>query len=429
MSTTAPPLLVDALKRAAVKFDLPAPIIAAGAGALEQVQPAWRAREALGLSVAANVIAAFARAGIDDSHLAGSTGYAYHDRGREAYDALLADALEAPAALARLQFVSGTHAIVAALRALLPRGGTLCSITGAPYDTLRMAITDHPASLASAHGVQYSEAAWNTGAVPSDMDVLDVMRRVPDVAFVQRSRGYATRPALAVAQIGRLIELVRDHAPGTIVLVDNCYGEFVEPHEPTSVGADLIVGSLIKNPGGGIATTGAYVAGRADLISRIADAVFAPGLGDAVGPTLDTPRWWFAGLHRAPHAVVESLKTMDFAAALFAALGVEVDPVAGAPRSDIIQAIKLGDAKRIDGFTRGLQRMLPVNARALPQPGPVPGYADPVIMAGGAFVSGSTLELSSDAPLRAPYEVYVQGGLDVMHGMLAVMSAAAGAFA
>jgi cystathionine beta-lyase family protein involved in aluminum resistance len=255
--------------------------------------------------------------------------------------------------------------------------------------------------------------------------VHDALRRAPDVVFVQRSRGYATRPSLSVKQIGRLIEIVREYAPGAYVVVDNCYGELVELEEPAAVGADVVVGSLIKNPGGGMASTGAYVAGRSEIIARIADRVFAPGLGAAVGPTLDTMRWAFAGLHRAPRAIAESLKTLDFAAALFARLGFEVDPPAGAPRTDIIEAIRLGTASRVIAFARGLQRLLPVNSAASPEPGPVPGYADPVIMAGGAFVTGSTLELSCDAPLREPYEVYLQGGLDVAHGVLATMNAAA----
>jgi cystathionine beta-lyase family protein involved in aluminum resistance len=419
----------DALELSAAQLEIPARIVAAAKEALARVEPAWRARETAGFAVSAKIVAAFARAQIDDAHLSGSTGYAYHDRGREAYETLLADALDAPAALARLQLVSGTHAIMAALRALLPAGATLCSITGPPYDTLRMAIADHPSGLVQAGGVTYLEAAWTSGATPREHDIDAALRRAPDVVFIQRSRGYAPRPSLSVAQIGALIDSVRRHASDATIVVDNCYGEFVETREPTALGADLIIGSLIKNPGGGLATTGAYIAGRRDLIARIADRVFAPGLGDAVGPTLDTPRWLFAGLHRAPRAVVESLKTLDFSAALFAALGFEVDPAPGALRTDIIQAIKLGDAKRIAGFTRGLQRLLPVNARATPQPGPVPGYADPVIMAGGAFVSGSTLELSCDAPLREPYEVYLQGGLDAAHGVLAVMSAAAGALA
>ena len=414
----------NALGEAAGRFDLPASIVTAALAALDDIAASWVQREAQALRVGAKVVAAFARAGIDDSHLAGSTGYAYHDRGREAFDALMAAVLDAPAALARAQLISGTHAIAATLSALLPRGSKLCSLTGKPYDTLHMAIADHPAALVH-RGVDYLEAAWSEAAEPRDEDVADALARVPDVVFIQRSRGYAPRPSLSVAQIGRLVRFVRTHSPAALVVVDNCYGELVELEEPTDVGADLLVGSLIKNPGGGVAPTGAYIAGRADLVARVADQVFAPGLGTAVGPTLDTPRSFFTGLHRAPRAVAESLKTLDFAAALFARLGFHVDPKAGAPRTDVIQAIRLGTRERLIAFARGLARLLPVNPRATPEPGPVPGYADPVIMAGGAFVSGSTAELSCDAPLREPYEMYLQGGVDVSHGMLAVMSAAA----
>jgi cystathionine beta-lyase family protein involved in aluminum resistance len=418
-----------ALAEAAGRFDIPARVVAAAQGALDDVADAWLQREAQALAVSAKVTAAFVRAGVNESHLAGSTGYGYNDHGRETYEAVLADVMDARASLARVQLVSGTHAIVATLDALLPRGGRLCSLTGRPYDTLRMAIVDHPSGLVKASGIDYLEAAWTDGAQPRDEDVHDALRRAPDVVFVQRSRGYAVRPSLSVRQIGRLVESVREHAPGAHVVVDNCYGEFVELEEPTAAGADVIVGSLIKNPGGGIAATGAYVAGAPDIVARVADRIFAPGLGTAVGPTLDTMRWTFAGLHRAPRAVAESLKTLDFAAALFARLGFAVDPAAGAPRTDIIQAIRLGDAARVTAFARGLQRLLPVNSRATPEAGPVPGYADPVIMAGGAFISGATSELSCDAPLREPFEVYLQGGLDVAHGMLAAMSAAAGVIA
>jgi len=229
---------------------------------------------------------------------------------------------------------------------------------------------------------------------------------------------------LSIAAIGELVRLVRERAPSAAIVVDNCYGEFVEFDEPCAVGADAVVGSLIKNPGGGVAVSGAYIAGNAALVERVAERIFAPGLGAAVGPTLDAIRWLFAGLHRAPRAVAESLKTMDFAAALFAELGYETDPPCGAPRTDIIQAIRLGSAAKLNAFARGLQRMLPVNARATPVAGPVPGYADPVLMADGAFVAGSTLELSCDAPVRPPFEVYLQGGLDSAHGALAAMSAA-----
>jgi cystathionine beta-lyase family protein involved in aluminum resistance len=195
------------------------------------------------------------------------------------------------------------------------------------------------------------------------------------------------------------------------------------------VGADAAVGSLIKNPGGGMATTGAYVAGSRAVVEQVAERVFAPGIGAGIGPSLDAMRWMYAGLHRAPKTVSESLKIMDFAAALFSRLGFDVDPSPGAPRTDIIQAIRLGSPGKIKRFAAGLQRMLPINARAVPEPGPVPGYAEPVIMAGGAFVTGSTIELSCDAPLREPFEVYLQGGMDVTHGVLAVTSAAAAVIA
>jgi cystathionine beta-lyase family protein involved in aluminum resistance len=319
--------------------------------------------------------------------------------------------------------VSGTQAIVLTLSALLDAGGRLCSVTGRPYDTLRMALVDHPRSLA-ARGVKYDEVPWTDGPAPAAHDVAAALDRVPDVVFVQRSRGYAPRPSLDVAAIGDLIRAVRERAPNAVVVVDNCYGEFVERDEPCSVGADAVVGSLIKNPGGGVAVSGAYVAGRPDIVERVAERIFAPGLGAAIGPTLDANRWFFAGLHRAPRAVAESLKTMDFAAALFAELGFRVNPTCGAPRTDIIQAIQLGSPDKLKAFALGVQRMLPVNSRALPEPGPVPGYADLVLMADGAFVAGSTLELSCDAPMRAPFEVYLQGGLDVAHGALVAMSAA-----
>ena len=414
----------NAIVEAAGRFDMPAPIVTAAQAALDDVAETWQRREALALRISAKVVAAFARAGIDDSHLAGSTGYAYHDRGRQAFESLIADVLDAPAALARAQLVSGTQAIVATLAALMPRGGRLCCLSGRPYDTLRLALVDHANALVHS-GVDYLEAAWNNGPAPRDEDMLDALARVPDVVFVQRSRGYAPRPSLPVAEIGRMIELVRATAPGALVVVDNCYGELAELEEPTAVGADVIVGSLIKNPGGGIATTGAYVAGNAEVITRVAEHIFAPGLGNGIGPTLDTPRSFFTGLHRAPRAVAESLKTLDFAAALFERLGFAVDPHAGAARTDIIQAIRLGSRERLIAFARGLARLLPVNSRAIPEPGPIPGYTDQVIMGGGAFVSGSTAELSCDAPLREPYEMYLQGGVDASHGMLAVMSAAA----
>ena len=415
--------MIERLRAAASLFDFTPRVVDSAEAALAITMAAWRGRDELAFEISAKVTRAFADAGLDEGHLTGSTGYGYHDRGRAAYEKLFARLMDADASLARLQLASGTQAIVLTLSALLGEGGRLCSATGKPYDTLRLALVDHPRSLA-ARGMKYDEVPWTDGPEPSQHDVARALDRVPDVVFVQRSRGYAPRPSLDIEAIGEIVRAVRERAPNAAVVVDNCYGEFVEFDEPCAVGADAVVGSLIKNPGGGVAVSGAYVAGRPDIVERVAERVFAPGLGAAIGPTLDANRWFFAGLHRAPRAVAESLKTMDFAAALFAELGYQVDPSCGAPRTDIVQAIRLGSPDKLKAFALGVQRMLPVNSRALPEPGAVPGYADPVLMADGAFVAGSTLELSCDAPMRAPFEAYLQGGLDAAHGVLVAMSAA-----
>jgi cystathionine beta-lyase family protein involved in aluminum resistance len=405
-------------------FGFGEPLIKLANAALRDVEPAWASRDRAAMAVSAKVIKCFADAGITDEHFTGTTGYGYHDAGREAYEALLAATFDAPAALARLQLVSGTHAIVAAARALLGERGTLCSVTGAPYDTLALALTQPLERVDGSGRSRYLEVPF---AADGALDVYGIERaltRAPEVIFVQRSRGYAARRAISIDEIASVVELVREHSPTSVVLVDNCYGEFVEEREPSAVGADIVVGSLIKNPGGGLAPAGAYVAGSAGLIERIADSIFAPGLARKVGPTLGVSRLLFAGLHRAPKVVAESLKILDFAAALFSRLGMRVDPVAGAQRNDIIQAIALGDPKLLIRFAEGLQRLLPVNAKARPEPGKVPGYQDPVIMAVGSFIGGATLELSCDAPLRPPYEVYLQGGMDVTHGVVGVLGAA-----
>ncbi len=405
-------------------FGFPAELVELARGAFEEVAPAWVQRDAAAMLVGAKVIRCFAEVGLNDSHLSGTTGYGYHDAAREAYEALLARAMDAPAAFVRLQLVSGTHAIVAAVNALLGKNGRLCSLTGRPYDTLQLALVQPLLEERSGGTERYSEVALLDGGGFDDYAITHALQKLPDVIFVQRSRGYAPRPALSIDDIDALIGKVRTHSPSSIVVVDNCYGEFVELREPSAVGADVVIGSLIKNPGGGLAPAGAYIAGKAALVDAIADKVFAPGLGRKVGPTLDTPRLLFAGLHRAPKVVAESLKIMDFAAALFARLGYPVNPKAGAARYDIIQAIGLGNSAKLAAFTEGLQLMMPVNARAKPEPGPVPGYEDPVIMAAGSFVSGSTMELSCDAPMRMPYEVYLQGGMDTTHGVIATMKAA-----
>ncbi len=244
--------------------------------------------------------------------------------------------------------------------------------------------------------------------------------------FIQRSRGYAPRPSLSIAQCEELIAGVKAVRPDVPVLVDNCYGELVEDREPTHVGADLVMGSLIKNVGGTLAPAGAYVAGRATVVERVAARLYAPGLGAALGPTLGFGRAFMQGLFQAPLVIEQTLRGLDFAAALFEELGYGVDPLPGAQRTDIVQAIRLGTPEKLARFAQGLQKAMPVNARFAPEPGRVPGYTDPVIMSGGAFVAGATIELSCDAPLRAPYEVYLQGGVHAAHAALGAMLAAQG---
>jgi cystathionine beta-lyase family protein involved in aluminum resistance len=370
------------------------------------------------------VLEAFVAQGLAESDLWGSFGYGYDDAARAGYESLLARIFGTERALARLGFVSGTHAIVAAIDACLPAGGRLVCATGRPYDTLRNALVEAPYSLVS-RGARYEEVPL---APAGDVDLAALAHACAagaDVVFVQRSRGYAPRRALSAAECGAVATAARAVAPHSFVLVDNCYGELVEATEPTQHGADAVMGSLIKNLGGGLAPGGGYVAGTAEVVERVAARLYAPGLGSALGPTLGFGRAFIQGLFQAPSIVAECLAGLDFAAALFSELGVAVDPLPGGPRHDIVQAIRLGSPERLTAFARGLQRAMPVNARFAPEPGAVPGYPEPVIMSGGAFVAGATIELSCDAPLRAPFEVYLQGGTSRLHVALGALSAAA----
>ncbi len=392
--------------------------------AAERAAPQLERRDPRTTAIRGRVLRAFLEEGVAESDLAGTTGYGYDDPARERYESLLGRVFGAERVLARLSIVSGTHAIVAGLDALLPPGATLLAANGAPYDTLRHAIATAPYALV-ARGVRYAEVP-RTPEGTTDLAALRAALAAerPAVVFVQRSRGYAVRRSLALADIAALVAVVREAHPQAIVFVDNCYGELVEEREPLAVGADVIAGSLIKNLGGGLAPTGGYVAGRAELIERIAARVFAPGIGAGLGPTLGYGRALVQGLFYAPLVVAETLRGLDFAAALFAELGYAVDPLPGEPRADIVQAIRLGSRERLIAFARGLQRAMPLNARFAPEPGPVPGYVDPVIMSSGSFVSGATIELSCDAPLRAPYEVYLQGGVTAEHAALGAVLAA-----
>ena len=375
-------------------------------------------------SVKVAMLAAFVDAGVNESDLAGSTGYGYDDAARAAYEGLIARIFGTERALARLSLVSGTHAIVTALAACTPPGKHLIAVAGRPYDTLQNAICKAPYSLV-ASGVAYHEVPLRDDATIDLAAVLKLLAAAPDATlFLQRSRGYAPRPSLDIDACERLCRAVKDAAPEARVLVDNCYGELVEAREPTHVGADLVMGSLIKNLGGALAPGGGYVAGRADLIERVTARLYAPGLGAALGPTFGFGRAFVQGLFQAPLVVEQTLRGLDFAAALFQELGYDVDPVPGARRTDIVQAIRLGDRDALVRFAQGLQRAMPLNARFRPEAGAVPGYTDPVIMSSGSFVGGATIELSCDAPLREPFEVYLQGGTLVEHAMLGAIFAA-----
>ncbi|MDQ6931102.1 MAG: methionine gamma-lyase family protein [Candidatus Eremiobacteraeota bacterium] len=369
------------------------------------------------------VIEAFMAEGVAESDLAGSTGYGYDDAARERYESLLCRVFGTEGALARLSIVSGTHAIVAAIAACVPPGKAILSVTGRPYDTLRNAILEAPHSLRE-RGLDYREVELLEGSFDFERIERELRDEKIGAVFVQRSRGYATRPSVNVAVCARLCERVKSVRPDVLVLVDNCYGELVETQEPAHVGADLIMGSLIKNIGGSIAPAGAYIAGRADVLKKVSAYLYAPGLRSALGPTLGFGRELLQGLFLAPLVVEQALRGMDFAAALFANLGFAVDPQPGSARTDIVQAIRLGKPQLLLAFARGLQRSMPVNARFTPEPGAVPGYRDPVVMSSGAFVGGATIELSCDAPLREPYEVYLQGGVTAEHAVVGSLLAA-----
>ena len=373
--------------------------------------------------VRAAVLRAFVAEGIIESDLAESLGYGYDDPARARYESILCRLFGTERCLARLSLVSGTHAIVTALAACAGPRGRIVAATGRPYDTLRNALVEAPGSLCE-QGIGYEELDLRAdGAIDYD-GLAEACARGADVVFIQRSRGYAPRRSLTAQECGAAARVAKNAAPGVVTIADNCYGELVEPSEPVHHGVDVIAGSLLKNLGGGIAPGGGYVAGPADAIERVASRHFAPGLGSAVGPTLGHGRALLQGLFYAPLVVGEALRGLDAAAALFAALGYAVDPAAGSRRADVVQAIRLGSRGRLAAFARGLQRTMPVNAGFAPQPGRVPGYREPVVMSSGAFVSGSTIDLSCDAPLRDPFEVYLQGGIVREHVLLGAAFAA-----
>ncbi len=389
----------------------------------------FRAIEKLQLHNQAKVLSAFRAHRVEGRHFAGSTGYAYGDIGRDTLDALYATVLGCEAALVRPHIVSGTHALSLCLYGLCRRGTRLLSLTGTPYDTLMATVGIHPdengIESVMENGVTYVELPLNADR-QVDLDAAcAVLRQRHDggtVVYLQRSRGYDWRPSLGIADLESIIAAVKQADPECVVLVDNCYGEFTEEREPTDVGADLIAGSLIKNPGGGIAPTGGYIAGRKHLVERVQYRMTAPGIGAEVGSWPSGYQSFYQGLFLAPHTVGESLKGAVLAAAVFEALGYPVMPAATtAARSDITQSIEFGAQEPLLRFCRAIQAASPVDGHVVPEPWPMPGYQHDVVMAAGTFVQGASIELSADAPIKQPYIGYLQGGLTYQHCALAMM--------
>lgn len=396
--------------------------------ALRMAEPQFKQFEPIALHNTKKVLEAFKECQLSDYHFNGTSGYGYNDSGREKLDEVFAHVFKAEKALVRAHFVSGTHALATTLVALLgsgKEGKEFVYAVGAPYDTMQSVIgVPHPVrnSLVE-RGFIYKEVPLKNNTY----DLEGIVAAVTEdtcVVVIQRSRGYSTREPLSVADIEIICKAVKAKNPKTLCFVDNCYGEFTEMTEPLEHGADIMAGSLIKNAGGGIAPTGGYVAGKAALVEDVAYELTAPGLGDHMGSYSPGYRLFFQGLFLAPHVVLQALKGAVYTAAIGTLLGYEVFPKVDSPRFDLIQAINLHNADEMEQFCRGMQAYSPVDAHVRPVPGDMPGYTDQIIMAGGTFVQGSSIELSADGPVRPPYTIFMQGGLVFEHSMLGILGAA-----
>ncbi|NMB11412.1 MAG: hypothetical protein GX977_03900 [Firmicutes bacterium] len=386
------------------------------------IREKWDEIEEIKLSNQARILAAFRRHQVSEYHFAGSTGYGYNDSGREVIESLYAEIFGAEDALVRPQLVSGTHAIATCLEALLTTGDELVSLTGAPYDTLQQVIGTKgnlPNSLLR-NGIRYKEVPLTGEGDWDEEGIRAYVSPATKMVMIQRSRGYSWRPAFSIEDMNKIISVIRAIGKDIVIFVDNCYGEFVETWEPCHLGADLIAGSLIKNPGGGLVAGGGYIAGSSQLIEVVADRMTAPGLGRKLGPTYGLNRWILQGLWLAPHVVGEALAGAVLVARVMAELGYPVSPTWDAPRGDIVQAVMLSGPEELASFCHSIQAASPVDSFVQPVPGDMPGYEDPVIMAGGTFIQGSSIELSADGPMRSPYIVYLQGGLCKEHVELAL---------
>lgn len=407
-------------------FDLPADLLHQAEECEQLLQPVFKRIEDIAAYNEAKVLAAFGRHKISAAHLTGSNGYGYDDLGRDTLDKVYADVMGTEDALVRHTFVSGTHALTVALFGVLRTGDRMVAVTGAPYDTLEEVIGLRGEGCGSLRdfGVSYDQVDLLPDGTP-DYESIKKAVKGAKLAHIQRSRGYATRPSLTVETIGKIVAAIKEVSPETIVFVDNCYGEFVERQEPSAVGADLMVGSLIKNAGGGIAETGGYIAGRHDLVELCGYRLTSPGIGREAGCSLNQNRPMYLGLFYAPSVTASAIKTSVFASALFEKLGYDVSPRYDEPRTDLILQLVLGSREKMCAFCTGIQHGSPIDSHVTPVPWAMPGYNDEVIMAAGAFTLGSSIELSADGPMREPYAVWMQGGLTWNTGKIGVLLAAA----
>ena len=371
------------------------------------------------------VLDAFRHHRVGAHHFAGVSGYGHDDLGRETLDKVFAQVMGAESAVVRVQFVSGTHAIACALYGVLRPGDEMLAVVGSPYDTLEEVIGLRGQGQGSLidFGIKYRQLELTD---QGKIDWQNLGTSITDntkLVLIQRSCGYSWRPSLSITDIEKIVYIVKQQNPHTVCFVDNCYGEFIETQEPTHIGADLMAGSLIKNPGGTVVSAGGYIAGRADLVEASACRLTAPGIGSAGGATFDQNRLLFQGLFLAPQMVGEAMKGTYLTGYVFDKLGYPVNPAPFAPRGDVIQAIKLGSAKKLIAFCKAIQQHSPIGSYLDPIPDDMPGYESQVVMAGGTFIEGSTLELSADGPLREPYVVYCQGGTHWTHVAIALQAA------
>lgn len=391
---------------------------------LEEIEPIIRQNKKLGYKNFSKVMTAFLENEVTDTDFSGTTGYGYNDTGRDKLEDIYRDVFKAEDALVRSQIISGTHAISLVLLSLLKKGDELLYITGTPYDTLEKVVGSSKKDIGSLYdeGVSYREVdlkddTFDTAAI------LEAITEQTKVIGIQRSRGYSTRASTTIDEIENVCRAIKEKHHEIIIFVDNCYGEFVEDREPLEAGADIIAGSLIKNPGGGLAKMGGYIAGRWDLVERISYRLTVPGIGKEMGASLNALTDMFQGFYMAPHAVVESLNGAVLTSHVLRKIGMTTDPGPAEKRTDLIQTVSFNSEDEMIKFTQMIQKASPVNAKFMPVPDLIPGYQNPVIMAAGTFVQGASLELSADGPIRPPYTVFVQGGLVMEHVIYALHKA------